>query len=375
MARDHTIVGMAKKSRSERRAKRQRKPVGPRERHAPKDRLSVDPAAPQPVVHMIGYGPDGREEEHAFDLGRLRQLRARWPVTWVHMIGLGDAATLTNLGTEFGLHPLALADVPQTHQRPKIERYGELVQIVIRIVDDIGSPETEQLSIFVGKNFVLSFEERKGDIFEVLRQRIREGSVRVCASGPDFLAYGLLDVAVDAFFPVLEAINEELENVEDAIPDAKPLELTGRLRKVKHQLLGLRRALWPMREVLGALASEESPMIQPETRTYLRDCQSHCAQLLDIVTTNRELATDLVDLQLTVAGQRLNEVMKVLTVMATLFIPLTFICSVYGMNFDTKESPFNMPELEWYYGYPFALMLMFSTAGVLLVYFRRRGWI
>lgn len=366
---------MAKKSRGERRAKRQRKPVGPRERGAPSDQLSVDPTAPKPVVHMLGYGPADHDEAHEFRVEKLRELRSKWPVTWVHVVGLGDGEVLKQIGAEFDLHPLALADVLQTHQRPKVERFGDVVEIVIRIVDDIGSPETEQLSIFVGKGYVVSFEERKGDIFEVLRARIRDGSVKVCGSASDFLAYALLDVAVDAFFPVLEAISEELEDVEDAITDGKPLELTGRLRKVKHQLLGLRRALWPMREVLGALATEESQLIHEETRTYLRDCQGHCAQLLDIVTTNRELATDLVDLQLTVAGQRLNEVMKVLTIMATLFIPLTFICSVYGMNFDPDYSVMNMPEIHWKYGYPFALGLMLVTAAGLILWFRRRGWL
>ncbi|MBC8070835.1 MAG: magnesium/cobalt transporter CorA [Deltaproteobacteria bacterium] len=366
---------MAKKSSTARKTPAKRRPVGPRERHAPPDQLRVDPGAPQSVVHMIGFGPDGRDEERTYDLARLHELRTQWPVTWIHVVGLGGAALISDLGREFELHPLALADVVQTHQRPKVERFGTVVQIVIRIVDDIGSPDTEQLSVFIGPGFVVSFEERKGDIFEVVRQRIREGSVRVCASGSDFLAYALLDVAVDAFFPVLEAISEELENIEDLIAESKPLELTGRMRKVKQQLLGLRRALWPMREVLGALATDESTVIRDETRTYLRDCQGHCAQLIDIVTTNRELATDLADLQLSVAGQRLNEVMKVLTVMATLFIPLTFICSVYGMNFDTERSPLNMPELKWFYGYPFALGLMFATAAGLMVFFRRKGWL
>jgi magnesium transporter len=366
---------MAKKSRNERKVPRRRKPEGPRERHAPPDQLRADPSAPAPVVHILGFGPGGRDEVHACDLERLHELRSKWPVTWIHMVGLGDAEVIGELGREFGLHPLALADVLQTHQRPKVARYGDVVQIVIRTVDDVGSPDTEQLSIFVGPGFVASFEERKGDLFEVVRQRIRDGAVRVCGSGSDFLAYALLDVTVDAFFPVLEKISEELENVEDEITEAKPLTLTGRLRDVKHQLLGLRRALWPMREVLNTLASDDSPAFHEETRAYLRDCQSHCAQLLDIVTTNRELATDLIDLQLSVAGQRLNEVMKVLTVMATLFIPLTFICSVYGMNFDVERSPLNMPELRWYYGYPFALGLMGVTAGALLVFFRRRGWI
>jgi len=366
---------MGKKLGKERKTLRQRKPMGPRGRHIPPDKLTVDPNAPKPIVHMIGFGPNGREEERSLDLAQLHQLRSEWPVTWIHMIGLGDGEAIDAIGKEFGLHPLALADVLQTHQRPKVERFDSIVQIVIRIVDDVGSTETEQFSVFVGPGFVVSFEERKGDIFEVVRQRIRDGSVRVCGSGSDFLAYALLDVAVDAFFPVLEAISEELESIEDAIPEAMPLEVSGRLRRVKHQLLGLRRALWPMREVLATLTADESTVIQEGTRAYLRDCQGHCAQLLDIVATNRELATDLVDVQLSVASQRLGEVTKVLTVMATVFIPLTFISSIFGMNFDPDRSPWNMPELRWYWGYPFALGLMAVTAIGLLVYFRRKGWL
>jgi magnesium transporter len=191
----------------------------------------------------------------------------------------------------------------------------------------------------------------------------------------DFLAYALLDAVIDAYFPVVEAIGDELDRIEDAMPDASQPQITPRLRQVKHDLLTVRRALWPLRDVLGGLASGQCPHVQEETRNYLRDCQDHCAQLIDIVGTYRELSADLVDLQISVAGQRLNEVMKVLTVMATLFIPLTFISSIYGMNFDPDTSPLNMPEVKWYWGYPFALGLMGATALGLLAYFRRRGWI
>ena len=361
------------KRKSERKSRRKR--VGPPVVHAPPGTLTTEPDAHATTVHVIGYGPSGMEEVKQCEMARLQALRSQYPVVWVHVIGLEDAAAIDRLGKEFGLHALALEDVVHTHQRPKVQRFGAVTQIVVRIVEQPGSTDTEQLSVFVGKGFVVSFEERREDIFEVVRQRIRDRAQRLCDAKADFLAYTLLDVAVDAFFPVLETISEELESIEDEIPEAAPHALTSRLRTVKHQLLGLRRALWPMREVLGALASDESAVIGDETRMYLRDCQDHCAQLIDIVTTNRELATDLVDLQLSVASQRMNEVMKVLTVMATLFIPLTFICSVYGMNFNTETSPLNMPELKWYWGYPFALSLMVATAAGLLIFFRRKGWL
>lgn len=337
--------------------------------------MIVEADAAKTTVHVIAYGSGGMQEVRACELAKVPELRKAMPVTWVHVIGLDDAKTIAALGEEFGLHALALEDVVHPNQRPKVQRFGDVTQIVVRIVEEPGSAETEQLSVFVGRGFVLSFEERREDIFEVVRQRIRDRAQRLCDAGSDFLAYTLLDVAVDAFFPVLEGISDELDAIEDAIPDAKPFQLTPRLRTVKHQMLGLRRALWPMREVLGSLASDESSVIGEEARMYLRDCQDHSAQLLDILTVNRELATDLRDLELSVASQRLNEVMKVLTIMATLFIPLTFICSIYGMNFDPGSSPLNMPELRWYFGYPFALSLMALTAIGLLIYFRRKGWL
>jgi magnesium transporter len=336
--------------------------------------LEIDPCADAPNVHVIGYGPDGIEELHELDAARVKNMREKWAVTWVHVIGLGDAAIIAALGKLFELHPLAIADIVQTYKRPKVERSDDMVQIAIRIVEDVGSTETEQLMVFTGVGFVLSFEERKGDLFELLRQRLRGKDSHTRQRGADFLAYELIDVTVDAFFPVLEKISDELEVIEDAIPVGKPLEATPRLRDIRQQLLGLRRALWPMREVLGALSSDPSPLFAEDTRMYLRDCQGHCAQLIDIVTMNRELTTDLVDLQLSVAGQRLGEVMKVLTVMATIFIPLTFVSSIYGMNFDPDAGPLNMPELRWALGYPFALGVMLAVAVGLLVYFRRRGW-
>jgi magnesium transporter len=335
----------------------------------------VDPEAPAPVLSVCSYGPDGFEASDGSDAAELRRMRSRWPVTWVHVVGLGDVEVIEALGRTFGIHRLALADVVHDQQRPKVQRWGEITQIVARMVDEVGSAQTEQLSVFVGHDFVLSFEARGGELFAHLRERLRDGLGELRHGKTDFLAYALLDAVIDAFFPVVEQIGDELDQIEDDLPAMTQPQLTPRLRQVKHDLLHIRRALWPLRDVLGGLASGQCPHVQEETRNYLRDCQDHCAQLIDIVGTYRELAADLVDLQLAVAGQRLNEVMKVLTVMATVFIPLTFISSIYGMNFDPETSPLNMPELRWYWGYPFALGLMGATTLVLLVYFRRRGWI
>lgn len=355
--------------------RRRRRQAKARGLHTQAGTLHIDPEAPAPAVVVCGYGPGGFEDGHGPDEAELRRLRARWPVTWVHVVGLGDAAVIRALGHAFGIHRLALADVVHDQQRPKVQRWGEVTQIVARMLDASGTAQTEQLSIFVGRDFVLSFEAREGEVFGALRERLRDDVGEVRHGKADFLAYGMLDAIIDAFFPVVEQIGDELDRIEDDLPDTSQAQITPRLRQVKHDLLHIRRALWPLRDVLGGLASGQCPHVQDETRNYLRDCQDHCAQLIDIVGTYRELAADLVDLQLAVASQRMNEVMKVLTVMATLFIPLTFISSIYGMNFDPNVSPLNMPEIKWYWGYPFALALMGGTALGLLVYFRRRGWI
>lgn len=355
--------------------RRRRRHAKARDLHTEAGTLTVDPEAPAPAVNVCGYGPDGFETGKGHETGEIKRLRSRWPVTWVHVVGLGDAAVIEGLGHTFGIHRLALADVVHDQQRPKVQRWGDVTQIVARMVDEVGSTQTEQLSIFVGRDFVLSFEERKGELFEALRERLRSDVGDVRQGKSDFLAYALLDAVIDAFFPVVEQIGDELDQIEDDLPAMSQPQLTPRLRAVKHDLLHIRRALWPLRDVLGGLASGQCPHVQDETRNYLRDCQDHCAQLIDIVGTYRELAADLVDLQISVSGQRLNEVMKVLTVMATVFIPLTFVSSIYGMNFDPEVSPLNMPELKWYWGYPFALGLMGAMALGLLVYFRRRGWI
>ena len=337
--------------------------------------LTVDPEAPKPVIHVMAYGPDEWTERDIVDPESVRDFLGKWPVTWVNVYGLGDARVLTELGKIFALHPLALEDVVNLHQRAKVEQYGAHEFIVAQMVTFLEHVETEQLSLFLGHNFVLTFEERAGDCLDPLRDRIRTGTGRVRAAGPDYLTYAILDAVIDAYFPVLERYGEHLEALEDDVivrPDNRAIR---GIRAIKHDLLTLRRAIWPHRDAINSLFRDAAPMISEETRIYLRDCYDHVIRIMDLLETYRELATGLMDVYLSSVSNRMNEVMKVLTIIATIFIPLSFIAGLYGMNFNSDKSPWNMPELAWRYGYPFALGLMAAVALGLLVFFWRRGWI
>ncbi len=336
--------------------------------------LSIDPSMPKPVIRVIAYGPDALVEKPVESLDELPGLLAEHPVCWVNVDGLGDAEVLTGLGQIFGLHRLALEDVATLHQRAKAEPYGQQLFIVTRMVFLNERLETEQVSLFLGERFVLTFQERPGDCFEPVRQRLRKGQGRIRQAGPDYLAYALLDAAIDQNFPVLEAMGERLEALENRVMDRPDPSSVSAIYEARRDLLALRRAVWPQREMLSALLREENPLFAPETRLYLRDCYDHISQIIDMVETDRELAGGLLDVYLSSVSNRMNEVMKVLTIIATIFIPLGFIAGLYGMNFDTA-SPWNLPELGWRYGYPAVLTAMAALAGGMLYYFRRKGWL
>jgi magnesium transporter len=227
----------------------------------------------------------------------------------------------------------------------------------------------------LGENFVLTFQEGGGDCFDPVRKRLRRKRGRIRDVGADYLAYALLDAVIDGFYPVLEDCGERLGVLEDEIIGAPSGAAVTDVHDLKHDLLTLRRAIWPQREMINTLLRDESELVSAATRIYLRDCYDHAVQLMDIVETYREIASALVDVYLSSVSARLNEIMKVLTIIATIFIPLSFIASVYGMNFDRNASPLNMPELGWRYGYVFSLALMLAIALGLLYYFRRRGWL
>jgi magnesium transporter len=337
--------------------------------------VAVDPKAPALKIRVVSYGPEGCQAEDTADPASALASVGKRVVAWIDVQGLGDAEPILELGKRFGLHPLALEDVVNTHQRPKVEDYGEYLFIVARMLHSAETLEMEQVSIFVGKNFIITFQEQGGNGLEFVRARLLGGKGRLRQTGADYLAYALLDAIVDGYFPVLEQYGEKLDDLDDAISDHPARETMVRLHDMRSHLLLLRRAVWPLREALGALAREPNRLVSDETRAFLRDCYDHTVQIIDLVETCREMCSDLRDFYLSAINNRMSEVMKVLTIIATIFIPLSFIAGVYGMNFDTEASPWNMPELHWMFGYPFALSLMALMAGSLLWFFWRRRWI
>jgi magnesium transporter len=334
--------------------------------------IAVDPEAPRSYIRALAYGPEGAVEQEVTDPGQLAgviaKLREAWPVVWVNVDGLGDAATIQAFGEIFGLHRLSLEDVVNVHQRAKAELYDEYYFIVARMAETGERFGTEQLSIFLGKNYVLTFQERRGDCFDPVRERIRKSGGQIRKYGPDYLAYALLDAFVDNYFPVLERYGERLENLEDEVIVNPDRAIVGQIHEVKRDLLVLRRAVWPLREAINSLIRESTAFISQETRLYLRDCYDHAIQIIDLLENYRDIASSLMEVYLSSVSNRLNETMKVLTIFTTLFIPLTFISSIYGMNFK------HMPELEWPYGYLFAWAIMAAAAGGMLYYFRKKGW-
>ncbi len=297
------------------------------------------------------------------------------PVTWVNVEGLGDAATIKTIGELFHLHPLALEDVVNTHQRPKAEQYDGFLFIVARMAELHERLETEQVSMFLGSNFVVTFLEDPGDAFEPVRQHLRHARGKIRSSGACYMAYALLDAVVDAYFPIAEEYGDRLDALEDEVISQPSRATVAWAHQVKRDLRTVRRAVWPLREAINALARDQHKLISDETRVYLRDCYDHTVQIIDIIETYRELDADLTDLYLSSLSNRLNEVMKVLTIIATIFMPLSFIASVYGMNFNTTVSPYNMPELNWRYGYPFVWAVMIASAVAMYWFFRWMGWV
>ncbi len=298
-------------------------------------------------------------------------------ITWLDVRGLCDKYTLERMGEIFAIHPLALEDIVNVPQRPMTEAYAAQQLVISRMVQigDDGFVSTEQLGILFGKGFVLTVQEEPlHDCLEPVRERLRRGRGCIRTESADYLAYTLLDAVIDGFYPVLERIGERLEDLEIEAASA-PHGMSRRIHAVKRELLTVRRAIWPQRDLLNGLIRDESPHVSKETRLFLRDPYDHAVQVMDMVETFREIASGLMDLYLSGVSNRMNEIMKVLTIISTIFLPLTFIAGVYGMNFATDKSPYNMPELNWPYGYLFSLGLMLLSVVVLLLYYRRKGWL
>jgi magnesium transporter len=341
--------------------------------------IFIDSEAPPPQIFLIDYNQTNfvnkqieTPEESAIYLDTES-------VSWVDVQGVGDADIFKRLGEVFELHRLVLEDVVNMAERPKMEDYEEQLVIITRMVvpkEKICGFYSEQVSLVLGKYYLLTVqEEPEHDCFDPVRSRIEKSKGIIRKQGADYLAYSLIDAIIDGFFPVLERYGERIEELEDEVivnPTRKTLQSIYQLRR---ELLQLRRAIWPQRDVINALIRDSSDLISPEVRIYLRDCYDHAVQVIDMVETYRELASGLMDVYLSSVGNKMNEVMKLLTVVSSIFIPLTFVAGIYGMNFNTEKSPYNMPELNLYWGYPLCLAIMAAIAASLLFLFWRNGWL
>lgn len=363
---------MKQKARSRRHT---RIPVPRRDPTALPGTLSAGPEAEPTRAKVVAYGPRGVTEAEEFTPEGVRRLRERYSVVWVSLVGAGDAEAFRRVGDVFGLHALALEDMMSAHQRPKAEDYDEHLLVVLRHPKSSTHLQLMQVGLVVGSGFVLTVEEGASDAFEPIRQRVQEGRGRIRNRGADYLAHAIIDSTLDGYLPLVEHYRDQIEDLEDRIfvtPDERSIV---ELHSIRHDLYALRRVLTSMRDAIAALARSSGGTVSDPTRVYLRDGQDHASQLLDSVDACRELSISLAELYDSRLNQRMNDIMKLLTLISTVFIPLSFIAGVYGMNFEPSTSAWNMPELRWRYGYPFALALMVGTAAGLLWFFRRRGWL
>ena len=325
-------------------------------------------------VVVTRFTADSVAVREVADTGELDAGTGDDAVRWIHVIGLGDVGLVERLGVTFGLHPLALEDVLTLGQRPKAEEYDDALFCIVQHLaygpEGLGKT---QLALFLGRDFVITFQPQGADLLATVRDRISKGRSRLRQKGPCYLSYAILDLVVDAAFPALESLGDELDRIEEGILDKPDQEDIERLQTARRELLLLRQVLWPQREVLGRLSREQHELMPDDTRIYFRDSYDHAVQALEVSENFREMASGLLDIYLTSLSHRLNDVMKVLTIISTVFMPLSFLAGVYGMNFDRGQT-LNMPELGWKYGYLGFWGIAIAAAGAMFWQFRRRGW-
>ena len=324
------------------------------------------------TISIIDYDKTQFNEKIADTVEECSFLKEQPTVTWINVDGIHQIETIEKIGKQFDLHPLILEDIMNTRQRPKIEDFDHYIYIVLKMLQ-IGKNEceiqTEQVSLIIGPNFVISFQEQAGDIFDHVRERIRNGKGHIRELKSDYLAYALMDAIVDRYFVILEKLEDRIELVEDDLltnPTPKTLQ---DIHSLKSEMIFLRKSIWPLREVVSRLERRESTLIQESTAIYLKDIYDHTIQIIDSIETFRDMLSGMLDIYLSTISNKMNEVMKVLTIIATIFIPLTFIAGIYGMNF------LYMPELGWHWGYPVVWIVMITIAISMLVYFRKKKWL
>lgn len=340
--------------------------------------LSIEADAKPPTMVLIDYNEDKATRVPLETPEACAAYLDTESVSWVDVQGLGNEDILRRLGKVFDLHPLVLEDVVNVPQRPKVEDYEDQLVIIARMVlpkDRAIGFYSEQVSFVLGKHYLLTVqEEPEHDCFDPVRARIRSSKGTIRKQKADYLAYTLLDAIIDGFFPVLEDYGEKIEDLEEEVVTNPTRQTLQKIYQVRRELLALRRAIWPQRDAINALIRDGCDLISDDVQIYLRDCYDHAIQVLDMVETYRELTGGLMDVYLSAVSNRMNEIMKLLTVISSIFIPLTFIAGVYGMNFNTEVSPWNMPELNWYWGYPACLAGMAAIAAGLVFFFWKRGW-
>jgi magnesium transporter len=322
-------------------------------------------------ITILDYDEEHCEEKEAKSVDECLPFRNRPTVTWINIDGIHQVDVIEKIGTNYGVHPLLLEDILHTTQRPKAEDFYTYVYIVLKMLsrnekDDI---EVEQISLILGDNFVITFQETIGDVFDPVRERIRNNKGRTRKMGADYLAYSLIDTIVDNYFVILEGLGEEIEALEEEVVTSPTKETLQDIHASKRDMLILRKSVWPLREVISGLQRGESALFKKGTLVYLRDVYDHTIQVIETVEAYRDMVAGMMDIYLSSISNRLNEVMKVLTIIATIFMPLTFLSGVYGMNFV-----YMWPKEE-YWGYPALLGIMAAVAGIMLYVFRRRKWL
>jgi magnesium transporter len=325
----------------------------------------------KPELTIINYGPDKMERLDDVSVAECAAFRETESVSWINLYGLHDIELVDRLGKTFQVHQLALEDVLNTSHRPKFEMYEDAALIILKMLtfdETENSINSEQFSFVLGPRYIISFQERHGDVFNGVRERLQRKSGRIRSRGPDYLTYALIDSVVDNYFHILEKIGDHLEALEQDLIIEPTQDCLNRIYHLKNQLLALRKSIWPLREVIAEMQKEETDLIDPSTHVFLRDLYDHSIQVVDTVEIFRDTVSGLLDLYMSSVSNRMNEVMKVLTIMASIFIPLTFIAGIYGMNFEY------MPELKWRWAYPAVWMVMGGVVVGMIIYFRKKRW-
>ncbi|NLX04864.1 MAG: magnesium/cobalt transporter CorA [Phycisphaerae bacterium] len=327
----------------------------------------------EPVrINVIDYDTERFSEKQVSSVTKTAPCRESPTVTWINVDGVHDPQVIHKLAETFGIHPLVAEDVASTSQRAKAEDFGDYVFVVLRMIrwdQEKSQIDSEQVSIVLGQNFVITFQEHPGDVFDSVRERIRQSRGRVRSEKADYLAYALIDVIVDNYFAVLEALGERIEMLEGELVNHPSRAMLHELHRLKREVLLLRKSVWPVREIIGVLERAPEILVARSTMPFLRDVYDHSIRVAETIETFRDLLTGMLDIYLSSVGNRSNDIMRILTMMMSIFVPLTFIAGLYGMNFQY------MPELSWHWGYYASLGVMAAVALVMLLFFRKRGWI